>query len=464
MTYTAPASARRPRLLPALFVLAMAHFTLSVDFNVVYIALPEIGRELGLDAGGLQWVVSAFALGYGGFLLLGGRAVDRLGARRMLVLGAALMAGASVVGALVGVLTWPPTVLIGARAAQGFGAALIFPATLALVNTAFDAGPARNRALAVWGSAGAFGALAGGALGGVLTSLLGWASIFWALVPLALVVAIAAPRVLPTDPRSEGLAGFDLPGSALATGGALLLVFGISRIQEDVRTGVGVIVLGAVTLGLFLLVERGGADPLLPLGLLRVRSLWVSAVLVFVLMGVIGALHFVYTTHVQDGLGLGPLAAGLGFLPQGVVAMLGSAFLLPRLLGRWGSRRILFVGVLGVAVTSVVFAWAVSGDHYWMVLPAVLLLGLTAGTVYPAVFAVAGEEVDAARQGVASATVSTAQQLGGAVGLAALVAVAGTGGGLTAASLTGGAALTVVAFLALAIRVAPRAGRATRLT
>ncbi|SIO85607.1 Probable major facilitator superfamily (MFS) transporter [Nocardiopsis sp. JB363] len=226
------------------------------------------------------------------------------------------------------------------------------------------------------------GALAGGALGGVLTSLFGWASVFWALVPLALAVAIAAPRVLPTDPRNAGLSGFDLPGAALATGGALLLVFGISRIQEDVRTGVGVIALG-------------------------------------------------------------------------VVAMLGSAFLLPRLLDRWSVRRILLVGVLGVAVTSGAFAWAVSGDHYWMVLPSVVLLGLTASTVYPAVFAAAGAEIDDAGQGVASATVSTAQQLGGAVGLAALVAVAGTGGGLTAASLAGGAALTVVAFLALAIRGGP---------
>lgn len=461
MTYTEPtrghraARTRRTRLLPALFVLATAHFTLSVDFNVVYIALPEIGRELGLEANGLQWVVAAFALGYGGFLLLGGRAVDRLGARRMLVLGAAMMAGASVVGALVGVLSWHPAVLIGARTAQGLGSALIFPATLALVNTSFEAGPERNRAFAIWGSAGAFGALAGGALGGVLTSLFGWSSVFWALVPLALAVAIAAPRVLPTDARNAGLSGFDLPGAALATGGALLLVFGISRIQEDARTGVGVIALGVVALGLFLLVERKGADPLLPLGLLRMRSLWVSAVLVFVLMGVVGALHFVYTTHVQDGLGLGPLAAGLGFLPQGVVAMLGSAFLLPRLLDRWSVRRILLVGVLGVAVTSGAFAWAVSGDHYWMVLPAVVLLGLTAGTVYPAVFAAAGAEIDDAGQGVASATVSTAQQLGGAVGLAALVAVAGTGGGLTAASLAGGAALTIVAFLALAIRGGP---------
>lgn len=453
---TIPPTGRRRAPALALGVLAAAHFTVSVDFNVVYIALPEIGRELGFAAVSLQWVVSAFALGFGGFLLLGGRAVDRLGARRMLVLGAVLMGAASVLGALAA----QPWVLIAARAAQGMGAAFLFPATLALVNAAFPAGPERNRAMSVWGTAGAFGALVGGAVGGLLTSAFGWTSVFWLLVPLTLGVVLAAPRAFPADDRRPVLTGFDLPGAVLVTGGALLVVLGISRFQE---LGVlawgsgGAVALGLAVLGLLLLVERRSADPLLPLRLLATRSLVVSAVLVFVVMGVVNTLHFVYTTHVQDVLGLSPMAAGLGFLPQGLAAMLGSALLLPPLLNRWGARRTLLVGTLAVGATSLVFALVVAVGTYWAVLPAVVLLGVSAGTLYPALFAAAGADVDEAEHGVGSAVVSTSQQVGAAVGLVALLAVSGAGtqvgsGALVTASWAGGAAALAAAFAALAVR------------
>ncbi|GAB3734823.1 MFS transporter [Nocardiopsis nanhaiensis] len=440
-----PRRLRRPAL--ALGVLAAAHFTVSVDFNVVYIALPEIGRELGIAPVSLQWVVSAFSLGLGGFLLLGGRAVDRIGARRMLLLGAVLMGAASVFGALA----VQPWVLIAARAVQGLGAAFLFPATLALVNTGFRQGPERNRAMAVWGTAGAFGALAGGALGGLLTSVFGWTSVFWLLVPLTTVIVLVAPQVLPADARTPSVAGFDLPGATLVTGGSLLVVLGISRIQELGWLSwwsTGTVALGFVVLGLLFLVERRAADPLLPLRLLTTRNLIVSVVLVFVVMGVVNALHFVYTTHVQDGLGLSPMAAGLGFLPQGAVAMLGSALLLPLLLNRWGARWTLLVGTLALGLTSVVFALAVAAGSYWAVLPAVVLLGLSAGTLYPAIFAAAGSDVDESEQGVGSAMVSTSQQVGAAVGLVALLAA---GGSVSGTSWAGGAAAIAVAFLALAL-------------
>jgi MFS family permease len=457
---TAPGPARATRPALALAVLALAHFTVSVDFNVVYIALPEIGRALGFAPGSLPWVVNAFALGFGGFLLLGGRAVDRLGARRVLVLGAALMGAASVVGALA----VHPAMLVAARAVQGLGAAALFPATLALVGTVFAAGPARNRAMAVWGTAGAFGALAGGAVGGILTSAFGWSSVFWVLVPLTLVAVLAAPRVLPADGRVSGAGGFDALGGVLVTAGALLLVFGVFRAQESgwlALESTGAIALGAAVLGAFVLVERRTADPLLPPRLLTHRSLLVTTALILVLMGLVNTLHYVYTTHVQDVLGLSPLVAGLGFLPQGAAAMAGSMLLLPPLLNRWGVRAALFAGTLGVGATALAFAAGVVSGSYWALLPAVLLLGVTAGTTYPAVFAAASAGVDAGEQGVGSAMVSTAQQIGGALGLAALVAVAnaaGPGGGavtaagLATASWVGGAVTIAAAFLALALR------------
>ncbi len=441
----------------ALALLATAHFTLSLDFNVVYIALPEIGRDLGLDGAALPWVVNAFALGYGGLLLLGGRAVDRLGARRMLVLGALLLGLASAAGALAA----HAGVLIAARAVQGLGAAALFPATLALIGTAFPAGPERNRAMAVWGSAGAFGALAGGAVGGILTSAFGWPSVFWVLVVPALAVALLAPRLLPADRHRPDPGGFDLPGTSLVTAGALLLVFGVFRVPESgwaSPDGGGALLLGVLALAALVPVERRSANPLLPASLLRDRHLPVSMGLVLVLMGVVGTLHYVYTTHVQVTLGLDPFLAGLGFLPQGVAAMLGSALLLPRLLDRWGVRAVLFAGTAGVGLTSAAFALALAAGSYWAVLPAVVLLGLTAGTVYPAVFTAAGSGVGEREQGVASAAASTAQQIGGALGLAVLAAVAGAWGGLGTASLAGGAAAVAAAFLALLLP-RPAAGR-----
>jgi MFS family permease len=457
-TTTPSTGAARPRgrALLALGALALAHFSISVDFNIVYIALPEIGAALGFTPASLQWVVTAFALGFGGFLLLGGRAVDRLGARRMLVLGAALMGAASVFGALA----WNPATLVAARAVQGLGAAALFPATLALVNTAFPAGPERTRAMAAWGTAGAFGALAGGAVGGILTSVFGWSSVFWALVPTTLVVVLVAPRVLPSDERRPSLSGFDLPGAAMVTTGALLLVLGISLGQSvgwASWQSVAAILLGLLTLGALLLFERHAADPLLPVHLLTNRSLLITMALIFVLMGSVNTLHYVYTSHVQVTLGLSPLVAGLGFLPQGLAAMLGSSLLLPPLLGRWGVRRSLFVGMAGSGLTAVMFAVAIAADSYWAMLPAVVLLGITAGTTYPVVFAAAGADVADDQQGVSSSMVSTTQQIGGAVGLAALVAVADAtaapaSSGLGTAALVGGLATMAAAFLALAFR------------
>ncbi|MES0835214.1 MFS transporter [Nocardiopsis tropica] len=453
----APGRPRRAVL--ALAVLALAHFTISVDFNIVYIALPQIGADLGFGPASLQWVVTAFSLGYGGFLLLGGRAADRLGARRMLVAGAALMGAASVAGALA----QDPGVLIAARALQGLGAAALFPATLSLLNNTFRKGPERTRALAVWGTAGAFGALAGGAVGGILTSVFGWPSVFWALVPATLAVVVAAPGVLPADVRRPARAGFDLPGAVAVTAGSLLVVLGISLGQSvgwASWQSAGAIVLGLLTLGALLLLERRAADPLLPVSLLTNRPLLVTMALVFVLMGTVNTLHYVYTTHVQDTLGLGPLAAGLGFLPQGLAAMLGSALLLPTLLDRWGVRRALVAGMAGSGATAALFAVAVAADSYWAMLPAVVLLGVTAGTTYPVLFAAAASGVAADEQGVGSAMVSTAQQIGAAVGLASLVAVADAASGpassgLGAASLAGGLATAAAALLALALRSRP---------
>ncbi|NEE04310.1 MFS transporter [Phytoactinopolyspora halotolerans] len=449
----------------ALALLALAHFIVSVDFNIVYIALPEIGRQLGFTASSLQWVVSAYALGFGGFLLLGGRLVDRIGARRVFVAGAVSFGVASVVGALA----TDPSILIAARAGQGVAAALLFPATLALVNTRFAAGAERTRALAVWGLAGATGALAGGAAGGVLTSAFGWASVFTVMIPLTAVAAAAAPKVLAADARTGGARrGFDVPGATAATVGSLLVVFALVNGSEagwSSPTTLVTVVTGVAMLGVFLLIESRTAAPLMPLKMLRNRNLVAAVGLIFVLMGPVTGMHYLYTTYLQDMLGYDALTAGLGFLPQSALAMAGSWLLLPRLLSRWGMRRALFVGLLGIAgsIVAIVLAMAPQGS-YWALLPGLALFGLFAGTAYPAVFAAAGSDVRDQEQGVASAMTSTAQQIGGAMGLAVLIAVAnaghGDGSGAGIATIDGlrasgwvAALVTVVgAVVALAVR------------
>lgn len=459
-TQTTTAAPRTGPGTAALGLLALAHFIVSVDFNIVYIALPEIGREVGFSAQSLQWVVSAYALGLGGFLLLGGRLVDRVGARRIFVVGAVWFGVASVVG----LVATAPGVLVAARALQGVGAALLFPATLALVNTRFAAGAERNRALAVWGVAGASGALAGGGAGGVLTSLFGWQSVFGVMVPLTAVAALAAPRLLPADTvRGARLSGIDVPGALTATAGSLLVVFGLVSGPEagwtSLRSG-GAVAAGALVLGVFLLIEARSRTPLLPPRLLRHRTLVSATAMIFVLMGPVTGLHYVYTTYLQDVLGYGALAAGLGFLPQSALAMAGSWLLLPVLLRRWGPRPTLVVGTAGVAASIVAVVAGMSGDGtYWALLPGLLLFGLFAGTAYPAVFAAIGSEVDAGEQGVASGLGSTAQQVGGAMGLAVLVAVAnaGQGSGAAAAAVADGlqrAGLTAAAVTLLATALA----------
>lgn len=411
-----------------LSLLAFAAFIISIDYNIVYVALPDIGRELGFTAQSLQWVVSAYAVGFGGFLLLGGRAVDRLGARRMFILGLAVFGLSSLAGGLAA----DAGVLVAARVVQGLGGALLFPATLALINTRFAVGPERNRALGLWGVAGSTGAVVGPMAGGLITNFLGWEWVFFVNVPLTLAAGFAALRVLAVDPAPAGArGGFDLPGALVATAGSTLVVFGLASGPEagwGSARGAGSMALGAALLGGFLLIERRTRDPLVPPRMLRVRSLVTAMALIFLFMGTVNTMHYLFFVNVQDGLGYSALEAGLAFLPMSLLAIVGAGKLLPALLGRFGLRTALFTGVLGAGLSMAAVAAGMSADgSYWALLPGISFLGLFAGMAYPMVFLASGAEVSAGEQGVASALASTAQQIGGAVGLAALVAVANAG-------------------------------------
>jgi EmrB/QacA subfamily drug resistance transporter len=448
-------------------LLAFCMLIFSIDYNIVYVALPEIGREVGFSAQSLQWVVSAYSVGLGGALLLGGRAVDRLGARRMLVLALALYAIASVAGGLA----TDPGLLVAARVVQGLGGALLFPATLSLINTSFEEGPVRNKAYAVWGTAGASGAIIGSLVGGLLTNYLGWAWVFYVNVPLCVLAVFGCYAWLATDVTAGDSRKFDIPGALLATAASTLLVFGLINGPEagwgSTQT-LATIAVGLVLGIAFFALEAKTADPLAPPRLFGYRGLLTAILIIFVFQGAINTLHYLFFIQLQDVLGYSPLEAGLAFLPMSAVAMLGSSKLLPAVVKRYGVRGALFSGLIGVGAAMIVLSATMSTNaSFWPLLPGVLLWGLFAGMIYPAMFMAAGSDAAPDEQGVASGLTQTSAQIGGAVGMALLIAVANSGldlsegasnpiadvvDGLQLSALVGGIAAIAGAFLAFRIK------------
>ncbi|GLW66916.1 MFS transporter [Actinomadura rubrobrunea] len=445
-------------------LLALAQFVITLDFNIVFVALPDIGRELGFTAHTLQWVVNAYVVALGGLLLFGGRAADRLGARRMFVLGMLLYAGSSLVGGLANA----PGPLVGARAVQGVGGALLTPATLRLIFTCFDEGPMRNRALVIYGAIGGAGLSAGALLGGVLADYAGWAWIFFINVPLAALGAALAPAVLPASPPPGGDRKFDVLGAALATAAATLVVFGLATGPDAgwaTFSGAGCLAVGAVLLAVFLVVEARSRDALMPLRLLGHRGLAVTMGAAFFYQGSLTGVYYLFTTYLQDVLSYSPMSAGLAFLPPTLISMVFAMKVSTAFLNKRGLRTTMFLGVLVTGAGAAILAFAFVPDgSYWLLLPGLAIWSIGGALAIPAILAGAGAGVAALEQGVASAMAMTSRQVGGAVGLAALVAVATTGlhaeqgavppvdellDGLQAAGWAGGVALIAAAFLCL---------------
>lgn len=465
----ATADSRSPRWAGyTLALLAFIQFIVTIDYNIVYVALPDIGSRLGFSAQSLQWVVSAYSVALGGLLLFGGRAADRIGPRRMLVTGLVVYALSS----LAGGLAKDAALLVAARAVQGVGGALLTPATLMLIFTTFAPGPERNRATSVWGALGSAGLAAGSLLGGVLTSAFGWSWVFFVNVPLALVTAFAATRILPPDRRLGTGRSFDAVGAVVATIGSTLLVFGLvsgpAKGWGSVQ-GAGALIAGGALLAVFVLVEKRSADPLVPLGLFRLRGLNVPMLALIVFQASLGGTYYLLTTYLQTVLDYSALAAGVAFLPPTVICMAVAMKLNARVLGVLGVRTTLFLGTVATAVgLAAIIAGMSANGSYWAVLPGIAIWGAGGGFAFPSLFvAVASSGAEPAQQGVASALASTCRQIGGALGLAALVAVANSHAGHdpSAHALVGGlrvagwvAAVGTLggAFIGLALKKQPR--------
>lgn len=411
-----------------LALLALSQLITTLDFFIVYVALPDIGRDLGFSPQTLQWVASAFAVAYGGFLLLGGRAADLLGHRRMFVCAMAVFALSS----LAGGLAESQAVLIAARAVQGLGGALLFPATLALVNTRFEEGPERSRALAVWSGAGAGGLALGSLLGGLLTAGWGWPAVFYVNIPLTAIAITGAYLLIPADGPRIGGRRFDLPGAALATAGVSLLAFALIQGPETGWTSPFILtsaLLAAVLLAAFLVVEKKSRDPLMPLRLFGNRSLSSAIAIILVFGATFNALPYFLTVHFQTVLGYEAVTTGLAFLVPALLIAIGTQ-LGGRLAGRIGMRRTLLIGTVGGAAGTALLAYGVSPDGtYLHVLPGLALMGVTQGLTWTGMWIASATGVADHEQGVASGMSSTALQVGSALGLAVLVVAGGLGEG-----------------------------------
>jgi EmrB/QacA subfamily drug resistance transporter len=451
-----------------LALLAFAMLIVSLDQYIVVVALPEIGRDLGYSAQTLQSVISAYAIASAGFLLLGGRAADLLGRRRVLVSGLALYASASLAGGLASA----PEVLLAARAVQGLGGALVFPATLAIINTTFAEGRERNRAVAVWGSAGAAGLVIGVLLGGVLTHAFGWEAVFLVNVPLAGLAGLAALRVISRDPRPETRRTFDLPGALSATLGVTLLVLALVRGPDEGWGSAGIVsslIAGLLLLRALAAIERRSRNPLLPPRLLVNRNVRIAIAIALLFAATFGSVLYFLSLYFQAVQEYDALETGIAFLLPTVFVVAGSA-LAGRMATRFGLRQTLAaalsLGVLGAAALGI----AMSPDaSYAALIPGLVALSLADGVVFTTMFIAAGTGVSDRDQGVASAIASTGSGIGAALGLAVLVLVANSGtddqsgealriataDGLSTAVLVVAAGIALTALLALTLTPKP---------
>ncbi len=404
-------------------LLCVAFFMVVLDVAVVNVALPSIQADLGFSDANLQWVVSAYALTFGGLLLLGGRAADLLGRRRLLIIGLLLFTGAS----LLGGLAWSESSMIIARALQGIGAAVMTPAALSIIMTTFTEGAERNKALGVWGAVGASGATFGLIVGGVLADTVGWEWIFLLNVPIGLVTASLVRLIVPESRISAEARHFDLAGGASVTAGLALLVYAIVEANDagwgSVQT-IGLLALSAALLALFARIETRSRAPLMPFRIFRLRSLTGANAGGLMLGGAMFGTFFVITLYLQQVLGFSPLEAGIAWLATSLTA-LGAAIGSQALVTRIGTKYPLVTGLVVAAVGIGLLSRVTAGGEYFpgIALP-MIVLGLGMGTAFVSISIGALEGIQEQDAGLASGLVNTVQQIGGALGVAVLSTVA----------------------------------------
>ena len=408
----------------ALLLLAMTQFVIVIDASIVNVALPSIGTALRFSQDNLTWVVNAYTLTFGGFLLLGGRMADLLGRRRMFMLGLVVFSLASLLGGLAQSEAW----LIAARAVQGLGAAIVSPAALSIVTNTFAEGPERNRALGIWGAVAGAGGAAGVLLGGILTSGLSWRWVLFVNVPIGIAAAAFAPRTLRESHREDAGDTFDIPGAVAVTGGLALLVYAV---VDAVNIGWGAprtiicLIISVVLLIAFVAIELRKRDPLVPFTIFRLRTLRGANVVGLLLGMSLFSMFFFISLYLQDVMGYSPIQTGIAYLPLavGIIVTAGGA---SALVTKMGFKPPLIFGMLCIAGGLFWFSLLPThGAHFYSdILGPSLLAAIGLGLSFVPVTIAAVSGIKPNEAGLASGLINTSQQVGGALGLAILATIA----------------------------------------
>jgi EmrB/QacA subfamily drug resistance transporter len=406
-----------------LVLVCLAQFMVILDATIVNVALPSIQADLEISESSLQWIVNAYALLFGGFLLLGGRAGDLVGRKRIFLAGLVLFTSASLLCALA----TGETMLILARGLQGLGAALVSPAALSIVTTTFAEGAERTKALGVWAAIAVGGGAVGLVLGGLLVETLSWPWIFFVNVPVGIAAFFVSLRYVPESKDTHVHKSFDLAGAVSVTAGLIALVYGIVRSAESgwgSAEVLGFLALAAILLVGFVLIERRSAEPLVRLSIFSVRTVRGANVAMFVVAAGLFAMFFFNTLYVQRVLGFSPLEAGLAFVPFTAGVIIGAG-LSQRLVPALGAREVPLIGVALGAVGLLLFLRLTPDSSYLAdLLPGIMLTSIGMGLVFVPITLIATSGVPTDDAGLASGLFNTSQQIGGALGLALLSTLA----------------------------------------
>ncbi|SET67664.1 MFS transporter [Paenibacillus sp. NFR01] len=405
----------------ALLVLAISQLIMALDYTIIFVAMPSLGEELGFSANHLQWVVSAYSLVFGGFLLIGGRLSDLMGRRRMFMLAMSLFG----LGSLLGGLADSQLMLIIARGLQGLGGALLSPATLSLIMSNFEEGAERNRAMGIWAAMGGVGMSLGLLLGGVLTSFIGWEATFFVNVPIALLTLFLAPFVLKESATPSGRKHFDIAGTSTVTAGMLLVVYYL--IQSPVAgwlspSTLPFVIIGAMLLAAFVVIEKRSKEPLINFRMFRNRNLSGAALVAFLFSASFGTLYYFLTLYTQNVLHFSAIQSGFTFLPLTLSAFLGAKLITP-MLAKVGVAGTIASGMALGGIGFLLLTQLSASGNAWGVIPGTIIIGLGQALVFTTMFIAGSTGVDPSEQGVTSAVINTGQQIGGAVGLAVIMAI-----------------------------------------
>ncbi len=405
-----------------LILLSMAQFMVVLDFSIVNVALPVIQRELHFTQEGLQWIVTAYAITFGGLLLLGGRLTDLYGRKVIFIIGLVTFSLIS----LVGGLSFSGLMLIAARAFQGVGAAMVLPSSMSLITTNFTEREDREKALSIFGAVGASGFAAGALLGGVLTAFLGWRWILFVNVAIGLVVVALSLRKVQRQPRQENV-NLDIPGATTITLGLALFVYAVTTGGNIGFTSLLVILLGAASIALiigFVYIESKTEHPLVPLSIFRFASLRGANITVIISQAAFAANLLLLAEYLQEVLRYSVLTTGFMFLPMGLIVFTMSSYVSPILMDRFGMKW-LIAGGLGIATLGLLsyVRLPLHGSYFSDVFPGLIPIALGFGASFPPLLIVSVAGVENDEQGLASGLINTSRQIGASIGVAVLIAL-----------------------------------------